>query len=39
MNIENFTCEYLLKEKFLDCELSGYALGTWASVYQWLCFL
>ena len=39
MNTENFTCEYLLKEKYLDYELSGYGLGTRANVYQWLFFL
>ena len=39
MNIQNFTCEYLLKEKYLDYELSGYDLGTRAIVYQWLFFL
>ena len=26
MNIENFTCEYLLKEKYLDHENSRYCL-------------
>ena len=39
MNIENFTREYLLKEKNLDYELSGYGLGTWGTIYQWLLFL
>ena len=29
-------CEYLLKEKYLDYELSGYDLGTPAIVNQWL---
>ena len=33
MNIENFTCEYLLKEKYLDDEFSGYRIGTPAIVY------
>ena len=33
MNIENFTCKHLLKEKYLDYELSGYGLGTRAIVY------
>ena len=39
MNFENFTCEYLLKENYLDYELSGYGLGLQAIAYQWLFFL
>ena len=39
MNIENFKCEYLLNEKYLDYELSRYGLGTRPIAYQWLFFL
>ena len=33
MNIENFTCKYLLKWKYLGYELSGYGLGTRAIIF------
>ena len=39
MNTENFTCDYLLKAKYLDYELSEFGLGTRAIIYQRLFFL